>query len=129
MVKTNQVASKTQLNNSYGYYDDTTGEYVITRPDTPTPWLNYLGEGRYGGIVSNTGGGYSFDRDPRHRRVTRYRYNAIPADQPGRYVYLRDRETGDVWSATWQPVKRELEAYECRHGPGYTRISARHGGI
>ena len=115
--------------NPYGWFDEAAREYVITRPDTPTPWINYLGEGRYGGIVSNTGGGYSFDRDPRHRRVTRYRYNAIPADQPGRYVYLRDRETGDVWSATWQPVKRELEAYECRHGPGYTRISARHGGI
>ncbi len=113
----------------YGYFDVDAREYVITRPDTPTPWINYLGEGRYGGIVSNTGGGYSFDRDPRHRRVSRYRYNAIPADQPGRYVYVRDQETGEFWSATWQPVKRALDAYECRHGSGYTRIRAECSGI
>ncbi len=80
----------------YGYFDEAAGEYVITRPDTPTPWINYLGEGRYGGIVSNTGGGFSFDRDPRNRRVSRYRYNAIPVDQPGRYVYLRDQEDGEL---------------------------------
>jgi cellobiose phosphorylase len=113
----------------YGYFDEAAREYVVTRPDTPTPWLNYLGEGRYGGIVSNTGGGYSFDRDPRDRRVGRYRYNAIPADQPGRYVYLRDRETGTYWSATWQPVRRDLDAYECRHGAGYTRIAGELDGI
>jgi cellobiose phosphorylase len=110
--------------NAYGYFDEAAREYVITRPDTPTPWINYIGEGRYGGIVSNTGGGYSFDRDPRNRRVTRYRYNAVPADQPGRYVYLRDQETGEYWSPTWQPVRRDLEAYECRHGTAYTRISS-----
>ena len=104
-------------------------EYVIARPDTPTPWINYIGEGRYGGIVSNTGGGYSFDRDPRNRRVTRYRYNAIPADQPGRYVYLRDQETGEYWSPTWQPVRRDLDSYECRHGAAYTRISSAYKGI
>ena len=115
--------------NPYGYYDAAAREYVITRPDTPTPWINYLGEGRYGGIVSNTGGGYSFDRDPRNRRVSRYRYNGVPADQPGRYVYLRDQDSGSVWSTTWQPVRRELDAYECRHGPGYTRISAALDGI
>ncbi|MGZ4359967.1 MAG: GH36-type glycosyl hydrolase domain-containing protein [Gaiellaceae bacterium] len=115
--------------NPYGHFDAEAREYVITRPDTPTPWINYLGEGRYGGIVSNTGGGYSFDRDPRNRRVSRYRYNAIPDDQPGRYVYLRDEESGEYWSATWQPVKRSLDGYECRHGAGYTRISASLGGI
>jgi cellobiose phosphorylase len=113
----------------YGYFDEVAREYVVTRPDTPTPWMNYLGEGRYGGIVSNTGGGYSFDRDPRDRRVSRYRYNAVPADQPGRYVYLRDQESGEIWAATWQPVKRDLDVYECRHGPGYTRICAALGGI
>jgi cellobiose phosphorylase len=113
------------ISNAYGYFDHVTGEYVITRPDTPTPWMNYIGEGRYGGIVSNTGGGYSFDRDPRTRRVTRYRYNAIPMDQPGRYIYLRDQDTGKYWSPTWQPVvQRKLDVYECRHGPGYTRISS-----
>lgn len=115
--------------NPYGYFDPAAGEYVITRPDTPTPWLNYLGEGRYGGIISNTGGGYSFDRDPRNRRVSRYRYNAIPVDQPGRYVYLRDQETGQHWGATWQPVKGRLDGYECRHGAGYTRITTRRDGI
>ncbi len=116
--------------NSYGYFDATAREYVITRPDTPTPWINYLGQGDYGGIVSNTAGGYAFDRDPRNRRVSRYRYNAIPADQPGRYVYLRDQETGEYWSPTWQPVTRvRLDAYECRHGAGYTRIRGDYNGI
>ncbi len=113
----------------YGYVDEEAREYVVTRPDTPTPWINYLGEGRYGGIVSNTGGGYSFDRDPRNRRVSRYRYNGVPADQPGRYVYLRDQQTGAFWSATWQPVRQEPDAYECRHGAGYTRIATEHDGI
>lgn len=111
--------------NPYGYFDRKNREYVITRPDTPTPWINYLGEGSYGGIISNTAGGFSFDRDPRSRRVTRYRYNAIPVDQPGRYIYLRDQETGEYWSPTWQPVvQRHLDSYECRHGAGYTHISS-----
>lgn len=118
------------MTNPYGYYDAPAREYVITRPDTPTPWLNYIGQGGYGGIVSNTGGGYAFDRDPRNRRVTRYRYNSIPADQPGRYVYLRDAETGAWWSATWQPVTQvALDEYECRHGAGYTRIRGEYAGI
>ena len=115
--------------NAYGYFDVAAREYVITRPDTPTPWLNYIGEGRYGGIVSNTGGGYSFDRDPRNRRVTRYRYNSIPVDQPGRYVYLRDQESGEYWGVTASPTKVVLDDYECRHGTAYTRISAAHKGI
>ncbi len=119
-----------KISNDYGYFDEDSGEYVITRPDTPTPWMNYLGEGGYGGIISNTGGGYSFDRDPKNRRVTRYRYNAIPADQPGRYVYLRDQESGRYWSPTWQPIpERKLAGYECHHGPGYTRIISRYQGI
>ena len=113
----------------YGYFDPDAAEFVITRPDTPTPWINYLGEGRYGGIVSNTGGGFSFDRDPRNRRVSRYRYNAIPADQPGRYVYLRRQDTGECWGATWQPVRGALDRYECRHGAGYTRITTERGGV
>jgi len=113
----------------YGHLDATTHEYVIRRPDTPTPWINYLGQGGYGGIISNTAGGFSFDRDPRERRATRYRYNAIPADQPGRYVYLRDQATGRFWSPTWQPVKGDVEDYECRHGPGYTRIRSSFDGI
>jgi cellobiose phosphorylase len=116
--------------NPYGYYDISKQEYVITRPDTPTPWINYLGQGKYGGIISNTAGGYSFDRDPRNRRITRYRYNAIPVDQPGRYLYLRDEENGEYWSPTWQPIpQRALEKYECRHGAGYTRIRSQYKGI
>ena len=119
-----------RIENPYGYHDIESREYVITRPDTPTPWINYLGEGRYGGIISNTAGGYSFDRDPRNRRVTRYRYNSVPVDQPGRYVYLRDQRSGELWSPTWQPVvSRKLDAYECRHGTAYTRITSRYRGI
>ena len=115
--------------NPYGYYDPGTREYVITRPDTPTPWINYLGQGRYGGIISNTAGGFSFDRDPRDRRVSRYRYNSLPPDQPGRYVYLRRNDTGEYWGATWQPVRADLDSYECRHGAGYTRITTEKAGI
>jgi len=119
-----------KIRNRYGYFDEKTGEYVITRPDTPTPWMNYLGQGHYGGIISNTAGGYSFDRDPKNRRITRYRYNAIPVDQPGRYIYLRDQEKGAYWSPTWQPMpERTVDAYECRHGTGYTRITSRYLGI
>jgi cellobiose phosphorylase len=123
-------ASRKVLRNPYGYFDEENREYVITRPDTPTPWINYLGEGRYGGIISNTAGGFSFDRDPRNRRVTRYRYNSIPGDQPGRYIYIRDQADGDFWSPTVQPVPdRKLQSYECRHGAGYTRISSAYRGI
>lgn len=113
----------------YGYFDDENREYVITTPRTPTPWINYLGDGEYGGIISNTAGGYSFDRDPRYKRVLRYRYNAIPEDQPGRYIYLRDDQTSAVWSATWQPVKSDYDFYECRHGLGYSVITQHRQGI
>ena len=118
------------LSNPYGYYDAENREYVITRPDTPTPWFNFIGEGRYGGIVSNAAGGFAFDRDPKNRRVSRYRYNSIPADQPGRYVYLRDMESGKYWSPTAQPTPAvKLTAYECRHGAGYTKIASNYNGI
>ena len=123
-------APSKRIRNPYGYFDSDAREYVITRPDTPTPWINYLGEGRYGGIISNTAGGFSFDRDPRNRRVTRYRYNSIPADQPGRYIYIRDAQDGEFWSPTVQPTPdRKLTGYECRHGAGYTRISSSYKGI
>jgi cellobiose phosphorylase len=115
--------------NPYGYFDVEAREYVITRPDTPTPWMNYLGEGRYGGIISNTAGGFSFDHDPRDRRVSRYRYNSLPPDQPGRYVYLRRKDTGEFWGATWQPVRAPLARYECRHGAGYTKITTERAGV
>ena len=117
------ISKSNRIENPYGYHDIENREYVITRPDTPTPWINYLGEGRYGGIISNTAGGFSFDRDPRNRRVSRYRYNSIPQDQPGRYVYLRDQDSGEFWSPTWQPVvDKTLDSFECRHGAAYTKI-------
>ena len=108
----------------YGYFDDGQREYVITRPDTPLPWINYLGSEEYFGLISNTAGGYSFFRDARLRRLTRYRYNNAPLDMGGRYIYLRDDSSGSYWSPTWMPVRRSLESYECRHGMGYTRITS-----
>ncbi len=113
----------------YGHFDDAAREYVITRPDTPLPWINYLGSEAYFGIISNTAGGYSFYRDPRLRRLTRYRYNNAPLDLGGRYLYLRDDATGDYWSPSWQPVQRDLDDYRCRHGLGYTTIAGARGGI
>ncbi len=113
----------------YGHFDDERREYVITRPDTPLPWINYLGSEDYFGIISNTAGGYSFYRDARLRRLTRYRYNNAPLDLGGRYIYLRDDETGDYWSPSWQPTQRDLDDYACRHGLGYTVISSRYQGI
>ncbi|MBE2202208.1 MAG: glycosyl transferase [Anaerolinea sp.] len=112
----------------YGYFDDTNREYVITRPDTPLPWINYLGSESYFGLISNTAGGYSFYRDARLRRLTRYRYNNAPYDVGGRYIYLRDDETGDFWSPTWQPTRHNLEEYTCRHGFGYSTISSLYAG-
>jgi cellobiose phosphorylase len=113
----------------YGHFDDGNREYVITQPDTPLPWINYLGCEAYFGIISNTAGGYSFYRDSRLRRVSRYRYNNAPFDFGGRYIYLRDQATGEFWSPTWQPTRRKLDRYECRHGMGYTAISSTFTGI
>jgi cellobiose phosphorylase len=113
----------------YGTFDDQHREYVITQPDTPLPWINYLGCEDYFGIISNTAGGYSFYRDARLRRVTRYRYNNVPFDFGGRYIYVRDAETGEFWSPSWQPTRHELEAYTCRHGLGYTIIGSTYKGI
>lgn len=113
--------------NPYGFFDDTAGEYVITRPDTPLPWLNYLGQDAFFGLCTNTAGGYSFYRDAKLRRITRYRYNNIPMDLGGRYLYLR--ENGAVWNPGWKPVKADLDHYECRHGTGYTRISGARNGL
>ena len=109
----------------YGHFDDQYREYVITRPDTPLPWINYLGCESYFGIISNTAGGYSFYRDARLRRLTRYRYNHAPFDVGGRYLYLRDNNNGKFWSPSWQPTRLELDDYECRHGLGYTVIQSR----
>jgi cellobiose phosphorylase len=115
----------------YGYFDEKNKEYVITQPDTPTPWINYLGLEEYCAIVSNTGGGYSFNKDPRDKRILRYRYNNVPVDRPGRYIYIRDEATGEFWSCSWQPVIKPLSKYkyECRHGLGYTKISSAYENI
>ncbi|HZB78253.1 MAG TPA: glycosyl transferase, partial [Actinomycetota bacterium] len=113
----------------FGRFDDEAREYVISRPDTPLPWINYLGSEEYFGIISNTAGGYSFYRDARLRRLTRYRYNNAPTDTGGRYLYLRDDASREFWSPSWQPVRTDLDDFRCRHGLGYTVIGARRGGI
>jgi cellobiose phosphorylase len=113
----------------YGYFDDARREYVISRPDTPLPWINYLGTEAHFGTVSNTAGGFSWHRDARLRRLTRYRYNNVPGDAGGRYLYLRDDADGDYWSPSWQPVRTALDAYECRHGLSYTTIRSARSGI
>jgi cellobiose phosphorylase len=113
----------------FGYFDDRQREYVITQPNTPLPWINYLGSEEYFALISNTAGGYSFYRDARLRRLTRYRYNNVPTDSGGRYLYLRDNKSEEFWSPTWQPVKKELEAYECRHGAGYTKVASSFKGV
>ncbi|MCX7854976.1 MAG: glycosyl transferase, partial [Anaerolineae bacterium] len=113
----------------FGYFDDEHREYVITRPDTPLPWINYLGCEDFFGIISNTAGGYCFYRDARLRRLTRYRYNNVPVDYGGRYIYLRDDENGLFWSPTWQPTRHQVEDYFCRHGLGYTVIGSAYQGV
>ena len=113
----------------FGFFDDQSREYVITRPDTPLPWINYLGTDTFFGLISNTAGGYSFYKDARLRRLTRYRYNNAPLDMGGRYIYLRDVDTGKVWSPSWMPVRERLDSYECRHGMGYTIIRSKKDGI
>ncbi|RAV01733.1 GH36-type glycosyl hydrolase domain-containing protein [Paenibacillus sp. YN15] len=111
----------------FGHFDDQRKEYVITTPQTPYPWINYLGNESFFGLISNTSGGYCFYRDARLRRLTRYRYNNVPLDNGGRYFYLHDN--GDFWTPGWMPVKRELDFYECRHGLGYTSITGERNGI
>jgi cellobiose phosphorylase len=119
----------------FGHFDDKHREYVIERPDTPLPWINYLGSESYFGIISNTAGGYSFYKDARLRRLTRYRYNNAPLDSGGRYIYLRDDGASTspssplFWSPSWQPTRTPLDEYECRHGMGYTIIRSEFAGI
>lgn len=111
----------------FGHFDDKAREYVITDPKTPYPWINYLGNEDFFSLVSNTGGGYSFYKDAKFRRLTRYRYNNVPVDNGGKYFYIND--SGDVWSPGWKPVKAELDAYSCAHGLSYTRITGERNGI
>lgn len=106
----------------FGSFDDQNREYVITNPKTPYPWINYLGTGDFFSIISNTGGGYSFYKDARLRRITRIRYNNVPLDDGGKYFYINDN--GKIWSPGWKPVKTMPDTYECRHGLGYTKIKS-----
>ena len=115
----------------YGYFDVENKEYVIERPDTPVPWMNYLHNDEYCALISNNGGGYSFHLSARDKRILRYRLNNIPMDRPCRYIYIRDEKSKDFWSTTWQPVLKDLEDYktETRHGFGYTRVTSTYHGI
>ena len=115
------------MKNPYGYFDDSKREYVITRPDTPLPWLNYIGQDEFFGLCTNTAGGYTFWKDAKLRRLTRYRYNNVPIDLGGRYLYINDN--GTVWNPGWKPTKTKLDKYECRHGLGYTQIIGAKDGV
>jgi len=111
----------------FGYFDDQNREYVITNPQTPWPWINYLGNEDFFSLISNTAGGYSFYKDAKFRRLTRYRYNNVPMDSGGRYFYIKDEDT--VWSPGWKPCKTPLDKYECRHGMNYTTIEGMKNGM
>ena len=111
----------------YGYFDDANREYVITNPQTPWPWINYLGTEDFFSLISNTAGGYSFYKDAKFRRITRYRYNNVPMDSGGKYFYIN--EDGTVWSPGWKPCKTPLDSYECRHGMNYTKIKGSKNGL
>ena len=111
----------------FGFFDDDRKEYVITRPDTPYPWINYLGCENFFSLISNTSGGYCFYKDAKLLRLTRYRYNNVPTDAGGRYFYICDGD--DVWNPGWAPVKAELDSYRCRHGLGYTVLESSRNGL
>lgn len=111
----------------FGHFDDTHGEYVINTPETPYPWINYLGNEQFFSLISNTAGGYAFYTDARLRRLTRYRYNDIPLDNNGRYFYIKDGDT--VWNPGYKPMRTPLDSYECRHGFGYTKFSSAKNGV
>ena len=112
---------------TYGHFDDAHREYVITNPATPFPWINYLGNEDFFGLISNTAGGYDFYKDAKFRRITRYRYNGVPMDAGGRYFYIVDNNV--AWNPGWKPCKTELDSYECRHGMNYTRITGQKNGV
>jgi N,N'-diacetylchitobiose phosphorylase len=115
----------------FGYFDDKNKEYVITRPDTPKSWSNYLGSTDYGALITNNAGGFSFFKSAAQGRFMRFRSNALPMDQPGRYIYFHDNDSKDYWSASWQPVGKPLDTYktECRHGTAYTQITSEYSAI
>ncbi len=111
----------------FGYFDDENREYVITNPQTPWPWINYLGNEDFFSLISNSAGGYTFYKDAKFRRLTRYRYNNVPMDSGGRYFYINDG--GSIWSPGWKPCKTKLDSYECRHGMNYTNIRGEKNGV
>ena len=111
----------------YGFFDDKRREYVITTPRTPLPWINYLGNEDFFTLLSNTAGGYSFYRDARLRRITRYRYNNCPLDQEGFHLYIKEGDL--IWNPGWQPMQTELDSYSCRHGLGYSVIEGGKNGV
>ncbi len=111
----------------FGYFDDRTKEYVITTPKTPLPWINYLGCNDFFSLVSNTCGGYSFYKDAKLLRITRYRYNSVPYDSNGKYYFIKDGDS--LWNPGWQPTQTELDRYECRHGIGYSRFTSSKDGL
>ena len=115
----------------YGYFDDANREYVIERPDAPVSWTNYLGVRDLCTVISHNAGGYTFHKSAEHGRLTRFRPNAVPLDRPGHYVYLRDEDTGDYWTISWQPVGKDLNAvrYQVRHGLSYSRFVCDYGDI
>ena len=122
---------------TFGFFDDQNREYVITDPATPFPWINYLGNEDFFGLISNTAGGYDFYKDAKFRRITRYRYNGVPMDAGGRYFYIREElptangqePKAIVWNPGWKPSKTPLDSYECRHGMNYTRITGSKNGV
>ena len=122
----------------YGHFDTQADEYVVTRPDVPVSWTNYLGNKDFASVISHTGGGYSYYKSPEYGRVTRFRQNGVPADHPGKFVYIRDNADGDFWSISWQPVGKPFQTtrdgegaatYTAAHGLGYTRFEATYRGI
>jgi len=104
----------------YGYFSENGKEFIITNVATPSPWINYIYNGRYFSTISNNGGGISYYKNPLHGRITRYRINDVPHDRPGKYIYIRDNDTNEIWSLTWQPVGKKVECYKIIHGFGYT---------
>ncbi len=115
----------------YGYFDDIHREYVIDRPDIPVSWTNYIGVKDMCTVLSHNAGGYSFHKSAEYRRITRFRQNGVPLDRPGHYVYIRDDETGEFWTISWQPTGKDLSKakYECRHGLSYSKFSCNYKGI
>lgn len=119
--------SRREKNMKFGYFDDENREYVITTPKTPLPWINYLGCGEFFSLMSNTCGGYTFYKDAKLLRLTRYRYNDVPNDINGKYFYIKDGDT--IWNPGWKPTKTPLDSYECRHGMGYSRFTSSKNGL